>query len=350
MKKSLLLLSSLLMLGISPTALAQDASFYEAANYQTVYDSGVYKIGSTLDAGAYRIIANSEYGMYVVSSDANQETIIDFSPVSTHSYVEVKDGDYLQLDSVFAVPIEGIEPIQIINNSIADGTYSVGFDIPEGEYEVTQSEEHAMLVVYGSLDKNDIVNFSPITNNAFVEVSEGQYLQLDGATITDDRLATMKNEVVSSGDKKTINSKDEDKFVKGELLEYMEESKGHEFSDEELEETMNKYNRNVLNAKFFKDIGVVEYIHDKETFELTLTHDNLKSTLNAYIIGTDIDPETWAGLLEVFEKISGTIANDMGTNYTLSVIRPNSTDAILVYRDGKVIENDMDSGDKFINQ
>ncbi|MFL2136228.1 hypothetical protein ACEN33_07325 [Ruoffia sp. FAM 24228] len=41
--------------------------------------------------------------MYVISSDANQEDIIDFSAITTHSYFEVVDDQYLKLDGTFAV-------------------------------------------------------------------------------------------------------------------------------------------------------------------------------------------------------------------------------------------------------
>lgn len=187
MKKILLFAATLSLSFVAPIK-AQDKEFYDQSTYQTVLEPGMYKVGSTLDAGIYRIISDAEYGMYVISSDANQEDIIDFSAITTHSYFEIVDDQYLKLDGTFAVPMDEVDPIFIEDNTIGPGTYFVGYDIPAGEYEVIQDEETAMYVIYDSLDKSEIASMSAITNNAFVEVEDGQYLQLYGAIITDDAL------------------------------------------------------------------------------------------------------------------------------------------------------------------
>lgn len=159
-----------------------------------------------------------------------------------------------------------------------------------------------------------------------------------------------QNKITKESSLNNLGEENETEYTKGELLSYMEEQNGEVFSNEELKETMEKYNNNVLNAKFLKDIGVVYYNHDEKTFELTVTTNIYKATLNAYIMGLDVDPKTWNKMQLAFAKISETISTDMGDNYLFSIVRPNNEDIVIVYSNGEVIDSNMNSGDTYINK
>lgn len=195
MKKSLLLLSSLFILGGTPV-LAQNEDFFKVDQYENVHESGTYKIGDNLEAGEYRLIEvpNSVFPSYQLTEDANQEEFIASGVISGHDYIKVEDGQYLKITDSFLVPVEDVKPIEITDNTISDGAYKVGFDIPAGEYEVKEKEDSIFPVftIFKSLDEQYANSTGVVENNAYLEVEDGDYLRLSDVTITHDNLVTQK--------------------------------------------------------------------------------------------------------------------------------------------------------------
>lgn len=65
-----------------------------------VYSAGTYRVGSDIPAGEYKVVAtsNDKTGILFVSSTANyRESVIHHDIFQNHTYVTVKDGQYLRV-------------------------------------------------------------------------------------------------------------------------------------------------------------------------------------------------------------------------------------------------------------
>lgn len=65
------------------------------------------------------------------------------------------------------------------------GSYRVGTDIPAGEYKMTCTGSHAYYCVYPDAAKADILSNGNFTTCSYIKVSDGQLLEVKGATFLD---------------------------------------------------------------------------------------------------------------------------------------------------------------------
>lgn len=141
------------------------------------YGSGMYKVGTDLPAGEYLFIANGSRAAYVcVSSDSNQDDIIENENFTYSYFLTVSDGQYLEASRCSFLIAEKYTVNINDDGTFSDGMYRVGIDIPAGEYKLTSTEHGYYCIYNNSVAPLDIVDNDNFENNSYVTVSDGQYL------------------------------------------------------------------------------------------------------------------------------------------------------------------------------
>lgn len=220
MKKSLLLLSSMLVLSNVGVLNAQESSEsssslessesvnsdessqesmsdeestaenkekkdpFDPSSYETVFEADVYKIGSDMPAGEYKLFALEKYASYDLTGDARGEEYIAYNSIETFAYVEVEEGQFLEISDAFAVPVEEVEPAEAEDGKFGPGVYRIGIDIEPGEYKVTSIGDYASYDISTDANLRDYVDYGSIEKSNYVEVRDGEYLELVEAELT----------------------------------------------------------------------------------------------------------------------------------------------------------------------
>lgn len=143
-------------------------------------DEGQYKVGSDIPSGEYALFTSSGSGYFCVSSDANSNDIIYNDNFPTNTFITVYDGEYLTLNRAYAVPVDGNE-IEIDK----DNAYMlrVGVDLPAGEYKL--SGDQGYYCIYSNSRQEDIIANDNFSGQAYINVSDGQYLVLSRCSISE---------------------------------------------------------------------------------------------------------------------------------------------------------------------
>ncbi len=162
-----------------------------AASGET-YSEGMYKVGTDIPAGEYCLFSDDEYGgYYSVCKNSNVDdidSIINNDNFDYNAFVTVSDGQYLELSRAYAVPVGDIDGKKYKIETDGEGTFRVGTDIEAGEYklECTEAEYSGYYCVYDSSDPEaDIVGNDSFDGQAYVTVTDGQYLQLSFCKIAE---------------------------------------------------------------------------------------------------------------------------------------------------------------------
>lgn len=154
----------------------------------TEYYSGMYKVSVDIPAGAYILYPNSSsISAYMcISSDSNQDDIIDNDNFDGQVYVQIESGQYFELNRGYAIPYSMTEPLSAIG-ALSDGMYKVGRDIPAGEYKVNASSERysGYWCIYSKpLGKGcEIISNDNFKSSTYVTVRDGQYLYISRGEI-----------------------------------------------------------------------------------------------------------------------------------------------------------------------
>lgn len=157
----------------------------EKGTMDNPYNSGMYKVGSDLPAGEYMFMSTGSRRAYVcVSSDSNQDDILENESFFGSYFLTVADGQYLEINrGSFVEASNGIVSINS-DGSFGDGMYRVGIDIPAGEYKIAANDsERGYWCIYN--DTNiplDIEDNSIFEGSSYVTVHEGQYLVINRCT------------------------------------------------------------------------------------------------------------------------------------------------------------------------
>ncbi len=184
------LLSGILILCVSIMANAaeidKDAEKYEA---------GQYKVGTDITAGEYIIFADSDdaEGYFCVSSDPNQNDIIENENFSYNSIITVYEGEYLELVRSSAVPFNAVASLDISES----GMFKVGIHLSAGEYKLvtTNGSESGYYCIYDDSGSRNIVINNIFDNSTYVTVEEGQYLLMTRCHIDDEYSEPANNNV-----------------------------------------------------------------------------------------------------------------------------------------------------------
>ena len=152
-------------------------------------NSGTYKVGVDISEGEYYVKCTS-YSCYVqLSSDSSGsfESIIANDNISTHTYITVREGEYLTVTGgkfALSSQIDPAEPSS--DGTYGEGMYKVGKDIPAGEYKIVASNNCYIEVssnsnhTFHSIVTNDNIE---VGTSTYITVTEGQYLTVTGGKI-----------------------------------------------------------------------------------------------------------------------------------------------------------------------
>lgn len=196
MKKIIaLLVAGLLLIGLfgCGNSASTDSSSTNSNSINKVdlpsdhYGEGMYKVGKDIPAGEYWIIATEKdySGYFCVSSDSSGDSIIFNENFDTWVYATVKDGEYIEITRAEMCPADKAPDMHFNSSAVLEGVYKVGKDIPAGEYKLVVAEtgnDGYYAVLSSSYDYSDnIVSNNNFSNNAYVTVQNGQYLQISSA-------------------------------------------------------------------------------------------------------------------------------------------------------------------------
>jgi len=157
----------------------------------TVYNSGMYKVGSEIDAGEYFVTHTKGSFAYIqVNSDSTGsfDSIVTNENIDTFHYISVIDGQYLTVKHGTFVKAEDAEvPGPDSDGNYGEGMYRVGIDIPAGEYKATPRPGDD---IYYEVRSDSTGDFLSIVTNGhasdpiYITVEEGQYFKLKDGTFT----------------------------------------------------------------------------------------------------------------------------------------------------------------------
>lgn len=163
-----------------PSATPPSASLGTVDN---PYGPGMYKVGTDLPEGEYLFIATGSLAAYVcLSSDSNQDDIIENENFTYSFFLTVSDGQYLDATRCSFLIADKYTVNINEDGTFSDGMYRVGIDIPSGEYALASSEHGYYCIYNNSVAPFDIVDNDNFENNSYVTVSDGQYLLITRCT------------------------------------------------------------------------------------------------------------------------------------------------------------------------
>ena len=162
--------------------LTFDAVAAVSATASSWYESGAYKVGSDLPAGEYYLEATEGSAYFCVSSDSTGDSILYNDNFSGGVYITVEDGQYFSVKWAHFAPVADVtRPVD--PDSLSDGLYRVGTDIPAGEYKFQATDDTGYFCVFdNSTVDRDIVTNDLFEGSQYVTVQDGQYLELSFCT------------------------------------------------------------------------------------------------------------------------------------------------------------------------
>lgn len=169
-----------------PTPSTPDeATTEETPSTVTAHGPGVLKIGTDIPAGEYIIINSSgKNGYFSVNSDANGDDILFNDNFEYNSIVTVYDGEYLELSSALAYQFDEWCSQNNLDTSKEGSMFKVGVNLPAGEYRLDATANRGgYYCIYPDSRQQDILSNDNFEGQAYVNVSDGQYLVLSNCII-----------------------------------------------------------------------------------------------------------------------------------------------------------------------
>lgn len=146
------------------------------------YNTGQHKVGEDIPSGRYVVYTSTgKSGYYCISSDANGKDIIANDNFKTQSYIEINNGEYLELSRCAAVAFDDKETVDTSDGYLKEGQYLAGVDFPAGEYKLENNDEDksAYYAVTSDANGKDIIANDNFKGGSYVSVSDGQYLKIN---------------------------------------------------------------------------------------------------------------------------------------------------------------------------
>lgn len=151
------------------------------ATRSTKYGPSVYKVGVDIPAGEYKVYPEGGRGYFGICRDANCDQIIRNENFSGQMYINISNGQFLDLTRCYAVPVSEAGIYKPVNGMYEPGEYKVGVEIPAGEYRLTAlagARGYYGIEIPLSNGDRQIVSNDNFQNAAYVAVRSGQILQL----------------------------------------------------------------------------------------------------------------------------------------------------------------------------
>lgn len=148
---------------------------------QDIVPEGSYKVGYDILPGEYIVICTDDiFSAYVCVKDANTNKIKENDNFDGCHYITISLGQYFEISRAIAIPADKYNINVPDYNSIGDGMYKVGTDIPVGEYKLTADTDFlGYYCIYDTADASrKIIANDNFSNTSYVNVKLGQYLQI----------------------------------------------------------------------------------------------------------------------------------------------------------------------------
>lgn len=156
------------------------------ASAKKTYPASIYKVGKDIPVGKYKVFSdNGSSAYYSVCNDPNGDDIVTNDNFINQVYVDIQDGQYLELSNCHAVPIK--DAVMFNGTKYSDGEYLVGQEIAPGEYKVEAipgEDGYYSLETFAFDGSRSIDTNRTFNNVAYVEPRQGQILVLKGCTLS----------------------------------------------------------------------------------------------------------------------------------------------------------------------
>ena len=150
-----------------------------------VYEEGVHKCGVDIPPGLYKLFSIEKSAYFSVCEDANCREFVSNGGFDRQTYAYINELHYLTLRGCVAVPIENA--VMFEGDEYPPGTYFVGRELSPGEYKVyvDEGEKSGYFAVLQMMadGKRSIKANGSFSNHAYVEVKDGQILELKRCTL-----------------------------------------------------------------------------------------------------------------------------------------------------------------------
>lgn len=157
----------------------------EQGTLENPYNEGMYKVGSDIAPGEYVFLTQSSSSSYIcVSSDSNQDDIIENAIFTNSYFMTIEDGQYIEASDCLFFKAEGYMLTQNNDGVIPEGMYRVGIDIDAGEYKVvTEGDDSGYWCIFTSSKiPQDIYSNHIFENSTYLTLTEGQYVYFNDCT------------------------------------------------------------------------------------------------------------------------------------------------------------------------
>lgn len=155
---------------------------FDMSHYDEVYGPGEYAVGEDKDmpAGEYRLVAIPEERThsFTITNDEAGKDLIEHNFVETFSYIQVDEGQFIELTNINAIPITDVQPIGMVDDSFIEGDYRVGTDINAGEYKIFAEEDSASVMLSEDLMFSDNTYRKSYQGSILIEIQDGQVLRV----------------------------------------------------------------------------------------------------------------------------------------------------------------------------
>lgn len=145
------------------------------------YGPSIYKVGVDIPAGEYKVYPEGGRGYFAICRDANCDQIIRNDNFCGQAYINISNGQFLDLTRCYAIPVSEAPVYKVDNRVYEPGEYKVGVEIPAGEYRLIATEgARGYYAIEKALSNGDreIISNDNFQNAAYVDIRNGQILQL----------------------------------------------------------------------------------------------------------------------------------------------------------------------------
>ncbi len=164
--------------------------FYLSNTVSIEQNGGTFRVGFDIQPGEYKLTADSDRGYYCIYEDLRQDAIIANDNFDKSTYVELKEGQYILIsrckfaDGDSTSESSNTDGDGQYNKMYEAGTYKVGTDFDAGTY-VLLTDEKGYFSVTNDANGDEIVFNDNFTNDAIIEVKEGEYIKFSRCIAVD---------------------------------------------------------------------------------------------------------------------------------------------------------------------
>ena len=148
------------------------------------YSDGTYLVGKNMPAGLYKGMPEGAQGVWSISTDAaGLDEVASSQPIGQF-YVQVEDGQYLELLDVTIAADSTTSSTTPLPTYLGTGMYLVGVDAAPGHYKGVVSGSAGDWLISADANGRSVVAKGSPTADFSVDVQNGQFLDLKYVTLS----------------------------------------------------------------------------------------------------------------------------------------------------------------------